>query len=175
MLFPEGTWNLSPNELIYDIQLGTVDMAIETGAAIIPISVEIYDEKKKFVINFGSVMEINGDQDVTRDFMIQKTTQLRDTMATLKYEIWEQEGVFRREDITSDYWCKFVIKRCAEWWGYDFKEQIINCYIPKEKSEYWDLMRDLRNMRVSEENMFLFMKKDAFYERNLRNEKQFRS
>ena len=162
MLFPEGAWNLSPNEIIYDIQLGTVDMAIETGAAIIPISVEIYDEKKKFVINFGSVLEVNGDQDVTKDFMIQKTTELRNIMATLKYEIWEQEGIFRREDIKSDYWSKFVLKRCAEWWGYDFKEQIINCYIPKEKLEYWDLMRDLRNMKVSEANRFLFVKKEDF-------------
>lgn len=60
MLFPEGDWNLSPNELIYDIQLGTVDMAMETGASIIPISVEIYDEQKKFVVNMGDAIEIDG-------------------------------------------------------------------------------------------------------------------
>lgn len=46
--------------MIYDIQLGTVDMAMETGASIIPISVEIYDEQKKFVVNMGDAIEIDG-------------------------------------------------------------------------------------------------------------------
>ena len=162
MLFPEGTWNLSPNELIYDIQLGAVDVAMETGASIVPISVEIYDEQKKFVINMGDVIEIYGAQNDTKEFKIHKTTELRDIMATLKYEIWEQEGIAKREDIENDYWSKYVLRRCAEWWGYDFREQIMNCYIPKEKMEYWDLMRDMHRMRVREENRFLFVSKDEF-------------
>ena len=162
MLFPEGTWNLSPNELIYDIQLGAVDVAMETGASIVPISVEIYDEQKKFVINMGDVIEIDGAQNDTKEFKIHKTTELRDIMATLKYEIWEQEGIAKREDIENDYWSKYVLRRCAEWWGYDFREQIMNCYIPKEKMEYWDLMRDMHRMRVREENRFLFVSKDEF-------------
>lgn len=44
----------------------------------------------------------------------------------------------------------------------DFREQIINCYIPKEKLEYWDLMRDMRRMKVKEENRFLFVSKEEF-------------
>ena len=39
---------------------------------------------------------------------------------------------------------------------------IDNCYIPKEKLEYWDLMRDLRNMKVREANSFLFADKVKF-------------
>lgn len=162
MLFPEGVWNFSPNEFIYDIQLGTVDMAMETGASIIPISVEVYDEQKKFVVNMGDAIEIDGAQNDTKEFKIQKTTELRDIMATLKYEIWEQEGIVKRADINYDYWVKYVQRRCAEWWGVDLRDQIINCYIPKEKLEYWDLMRDMRRMKVREENRFLFVPKDEF-------------
>ncbi len=55
-----------------------------------------------------------------------------------------------------------MLRRCAKWPGYDFHGQIDNCYIPKAKLEYWDLMRDLRNMKVSEANKFLFMEKDEF-------------
>lgn len=156
LLFPEGAWNLSPNELIYDIQLGAVDMAMETGAVIIPISLEIYDKQKKFVINMGTPMQISGGQNTTKEFKIQKTTELRDAMATLKYEIWEHEGITKRTDIESNYWSKYVRRRCAEWRGYDFHGQITNCYIPTEKLEYWDLMRDMRKMKVKEENRFLF-------------------
>lgn len=162
MIFPEGAWNLSPNEIIYDIQLGVVDMAIETGAVIIPISLEQYEEKKKFVINMGTAIELNRMSENTKDFKIQKTSELRDIMATLKYEIWEREGITKRCNIKGNYWSDFVLRRCAEWPGYSFRGQIDNCYIPKAKLEYWDLMRDMRNMKVSEVNRFLFMKKEDF-------------
>lgn len=163
MIFPEGAWNLSPNEIIYDIQLGVVDMAMETGAVIIPISLEQYEEKKKFVINMGTAIELNRMNGNTKDVKIQKTSELRDIMATLKYEIWEREGITKRCNIKGNYWSDFVLCRCAEWPGYDFHGQIDNCYIPKEKLEYWDLMRDMRNMKVSEANRFLFMKQDLIY------------
>lgn len=162
MLFPEGEWNFSPNELIYDIQLGTVDMAMETGAAIVLISLEIYDEQKKFVVNMGDAIEIDGGQNDTKEYIIQRTTELRDVMATLKYEIWEHEGITKRADMKYDYWIKYVQGRCAEWWGCDLRDQIINCYIPKVKLEYWDLMHDMRRMKVKEENRFLFVPKDEF-------------
>ncbi|MGN0431108.1 MAG: lysophospholipid acyltransferase family protein [Lachnospiraceae bacterium] len=162
MIFPEGAWNLSPNEIFYDIQLGAVDMALETGAVIIPISLEQYEEKKKFVINMGDVIDLNRMNESTRECKLKKTSELRDILATLKYEIWEREGITKRSDIKSNYWSDFVLRRCAEWPGYDFHGQIDNCYIPKAKLEYWDLMRDLRNMKVSEANRFLFMKQDEF-------------
>lgn len=109
MIFPEGAWNLSPNEIIYDIQLGVVDMAMETGAVIIPISLEQYEEKKKFVINMGTAIELNRMNGNTKDVKIQKTSELRDIMATLKYEIWEREGITKRCNIKGNYWSDFVL------------------------------------------------------------------
>lgn len=137
-------------------------MALETGAVIVPISLEQYEDKKKFVINMGNVIDLNRINESTRECKINKTSELRDILATLKYEIWEREGITKRSDIKSNYWSDFVLRRCTEWPGYDFHGQIDNCYIPKAKLEYWDLMRDLRNMKVSEANKFLFMKKDEF-------------
>lgn len=32
MIFPEGTWNLSENEIILDIVYGTAEVAVQTGA-----------------------------------------------------------------------------------------------------------------------------------------------
>lgn len=49
MIFPEGTWNLSENELIYDIPYGTASISIETNTPIIPIAIEQYENR--FVIN----------------------------------------------------------------------------------------------------------------------------
>lgn len=54
MIFPEGTWNFSENEIVRDIAYGTADVAILENVAIIPIAVEQYD--KRFVINMGQAM-----------------------------------------------------------------------------------------------------------------------
>ena len=40
LIYPEGAWNVSPNEVVMKIFTGTVRMAKETGVEIIPIGVE---------------------------------------------------------------------------------------------------------------------------------------
>ncbi|MCM1325830.1 MAG: 1-acyl-sn-glycerol-3-phosphate acyltransferase [Bacteroidales bacterium] len=137
MIFPEGTWNLSENEPICDIAYGTADVAIETGAKIIPIAVEQYT--KRFVINMGQPIfhvEVNDKKHLT--------AILRDTLATLKWEIWEREGISSRAELPADYWEKFIDARLKEWPGYSMKEQIVNRFLPKEKLEYWQIQRDLK-------------------------------
>ena len=37
-----------------------------------------------------------------------------------------------------------------------------NCYIPREKTEYWEVIRDIKNMKIREANKFLFMRKEDF-------------
>lgn len=63
-----------------------------------------------------------------------------------------------------------MLRRCAEWTGYNFRGQIDNCYIPKAKLEYWDLMRDMQKMKVREANRFLFVKKEVWMLRSNNNE-----
>ena len=43
LIYPEGAWNVTPNEMVMKIFTGTVRMAKETGVDIIPIAVEQYD------------------------------------------------------------------------------------------------------------------------------------
>ncbi len=123
LIFPEGTWNFSENELIYDLPFGCVDMALATDSVIIPICVEQY--QKRFVVNIGK-------QFVPTD-RVASTQELRDIMATLKFEIWEREGITGRDSIPYDYWNKFLCERVNEWWGYNMREQLINTWLPPEK------------------------------------------
>ncbi len=83
-------------------------------------------------------------------------------MATLKYEIWEREGVIERNTIKINHWENFILHRCKEWSKYAFREQIDNCYIPREKTQYWEVIRDIKNMKIREANKFLFMRKEDF-------------
>ena len=39
LIYPEGAWNVSPNEIVMKTFVGTVRMAKETGAQIVPIAV----------------------------------------------------------------------------------------------------------------------------------------
>lgn len=39
-------------------------------------------------------------------------------MATLKYEIWEREGVIERNTIKINHWENFILHRCKEWSKY---------------------------------------------------------
>ena len=137
MIFPEGTWNLSENEIIRDIAYGTADAAIETGAAIIPIAVEQY--VNRFVINIGDSLSFADFAD-----KMNLTVALRDILAALKWEIWEREGIQSRAELPDTYWEDFIMKRRKEWPGYSMREQIINTYIPKEKLEYWQVQKDLK-------------------------------
>lgn len=153
LIFPEGTWNLSENEIIRDTSFGAVHCALEANAIIVPIAMEQYD--KRFVINVGGCLdpmviarkyskikysELNDDKKEDKEAAIQIRTEtnriLRDAMATLKYEIWEKEGVAKRIDISNNYWEEFIRERVNEWPAYDMDAQIDNGCFPKEKKEW---------------------------------------
>lgn len=71
----------------------TDKMAMETGTPIIPVAIEQYD--KRFVINFGSELHTENFQSSA-----ELTQALLDAMATLKWGIWEREGIQSRIDIS---------------------------------------------------------------------------
>lgn len=137
MIFPEGAWNLYEAEIVRDIAYGTAEVSVAMNADIIPIAVEQYG--KRFVINMGQPMH-PCDYKKKKELL---TLALRDRMATLKWEIWEREGVQRRAAVPEDYWDDFIAQRQDEWKGYFMKEQL-DTFIPKEKLEYWSVQKDLK-------------------------------
>lgn len=173
MIFPEGTWNLSENAIVKDLHLGAVDIALERSAIIVPIAVEQYG--RRFVVNIGKVfnpemvkgkftkkaygdLSENDDQEylLKKQIKIATNQELRDRMATLKWEIWEKEGVFDRDSIPYDYWKVFIDERCAEWAGYSMDEQIRNGCFPADKREYNNMLQEICRMKIHEKNSFLF-------------------
>lgn len=142
MIFPEGTWNLSENEIIRDIAYGAAEAAISANAVIVPIAVEQYE--KHFVICSGDMLDPLCLQIDNHDF----TMILRDELASLRWKIWESRGICSRNTLEDDYWDRFIRERCAEWKEYSMREQIINSYIPKEKLEYWQVQRDLQTNKM---------------------------
>lgn len=94
LIFPEGVWNTSENQLVQYLFSGTAEMAIRTGADIVPIA--IGQAGKEYRINIGKNISASGwlveqKQDLTG--------YLRDVMATLKWEIYETWPVTERSSI----------------------------------------------------------------------------
>lgn len=174
MIFPEGTWNLSENAIVKDLHMGAVDIALERSAIILPIAVEQYG--RRFVVNIGKAftpemvkgkftkktygdLSENNNQEhlLKKQIKLAANRELRDRLATLKWEIWEKEGIFERKSIPYDYWKVFIDERCAEWAGYSMDEQIRNGCFPTDKREYNNMLQEICCMKIHKKNAFLFI------------------
>lgn len=150
MYFPEGTWNLSPNLPMRPCYWGIVEIAQKGGAVIVPIAAEQYG--KHFVINIGHNFDLC-------EFGVNKAAAiklLRDTLATLKWEIWESRPQRNRNTINDTEWDEYIKSRFEEW-PY-FNMQYINGLIfkPKGVTEPSEAFKHLNKLIAKKENAFLF-------------------
>jgi 1-acyl-sn-glycerol-3-phosphate acyltransferase len=149
MIFPEGARNGTENLPVMELFPGTAKMAIETNTEIVPIAIEQYD--KHFIINFGNALNPTSFCNAR-----ELTQNLRDELATLKWEIWEGEGVKERNSLPDNYreiFAKEFEKRIQP---YDTLETVERTRYhsrtpsPKEVFAYMDKLIPCR------ENAFLF-------------------
>ena len=92
MWFPEGTWNLTDNLLMLPMRYGIVKMAAKANVPIVPISIHYVGSIIYSTVGEPITIGINEDA-------ITAITQLRDIMATMKYEQMEACGVYKRIDV----------------------------------------------------------------------------
>lgn len=137
IIFPEGIWNLSPNLPTLKLFPGCVQATKECLVPIVPIAIEQVD--KHFIINVGEELSFN---DMQENEAIHK---LRNVLATLKWQIWEQLPHIKRSELSLDYYKKFLEERIAEFNGYSI--DIINQRMYKDKldREFLAIKQDLDN------------------------------
>ena len=154
MFFPEGAWNLKPELPVLPLYWGIIDIAQKSNAIIIPIAIEQYN--KRFIINIGKNFDAKlfGLEDVER---VRATEELRNTLATLKWEIWESEPILKRDELQADMWDCYVGSRIAEWnFTVEHIESLI--YKPKNIYVYSEVFSHLKNIIPSHKTAFLFKK-----------------
>lgn len=156
MYFPEGTWNLTPNLPMLPCYWGIVDIAKKGNAIIVPVGAD--QEDKLFTVNIGK----NFDMNLYGDTIEEKTraiNDLRDTLATLKWQIWESYGLEKRENITGNEWSEYVEARFKEW-PY-FNEEYIDglIYKPKGCENREDVFAPIKRLTPNKNNAFLFNKR----------------
>ncbi len=80
-MYPEATWNLSPNNLMLPMNHGCIRIALEAGVDIIPVVTYFADNKRYTKI--GQPFHPNNN-------LIESINSLRDQMATRMYELMKK-------------------------------------------------------------------------------------
>ncbi len=157
LIFPEGTWNITENKPVMDLYTGAAEMAIESGADIIPLAVERYGDT--WFINIGeNISSEKYDPDMKREL----TDDLRDAMATLKWEIMEKYGQARRDELPenmSEKWIEDYQKICD---NVHFPMEILvrSIYVDKKDAEMNEVRDVQKHLIPCRANAFLFSKRN---------------
>lgn len=149
MIFPEGARNGSEYLPVMPLFFGTAKMAMETNTKIVPVAIEQYE--RRFIINFGN--EICPEDFGTHTDLTQR---LRDALATLKWEIWEREGLRSRDGLPEN--CRELFQKEFETriHPYDTLETVERSrYHTKEETEQKDAFVHLKRLIPCRENAFL--------------------
>ena len=96
MWFPEATWNLTPSLLMLPMRWGIIETARNAGAQIIPMALDYDRDKKVCLAKFGVPMA-----DQMLESNSEAITDLRDTMATLRWELMQtSQSLTHRSQVT---------------------------------------------------------------------------
>lgn len=161
MWFPEGIWNLSPNLPVLSLPYGIIEVAVKAGAVIVPMAIEQYN--KEFCINIGNHFLLDDYMERFENMTELQSaaiSDLRDVMATLKWEIWESRPMLPRGQIPNDYFDSFIDTRLREWHGFTYADVAARQFHPKEitsPDEAWAYLSDLQ---PNHNNAFLFRQRN---------------
>lgn len=150
VMFPEGTWNLTENQLILPMKWGIIDIAKETGAQIIPTVLEYDREQKKCFVRFGAPLTFSPEDNNAKAIDV-----LRDTMATMRWEFWERNGTFSRAGLNMDAERKKLFYSIEEYPPIDWEYESSCIYHLHTATE--DAFAHLTQLAPCKENAFLFM------------------
>jgi len=157
LIFPEGAYNVFENLPVMKIFPGTVRMAQETGCEIIPLAIEQYDNT--FWINIGENISISKNMNLRESNKL-----LRDTLATLKWQIWEQQEMTKRENYSQNFIDNFrqsIVDR-DEYGDYVYTLQDIyeTMYHDKFETSQEEVFSNLDKVDINKNNAFVLKLKN---------------
>lgn len=140
VVFPEATYNCSPNKLHLPLHSGVIDIARKMNVPIVPVVQEYtYNDSpnennrvKSCHVHFGSPIFVS-----VEDSTKAKKEELSTAFATIRYKLIEEKGIYSRENVS------------------------VNEYINQVKSIYetWDMA----NVDKDEERKAIYGYNDEFY------------
>lgn len=156
IIFPEGTWNKSPNQMASGLFPGVYDVAKATGALVAPVATH---RDGKYV--YGILDEAF---DIAQFERAEGLNALRDRFATLRYELMEKYSKTNRQELpfgkqADIYWKDYVDDLMHEVEFYDYEDELHTKYIDKTITEPPDAFAHLATLEPNLNNAFLFNKR----------------
>ncbi len=153
LIFPEGAWNVTENLPVMPLFAGAAEMAIRTGAEIVPIAFEKFD--KNFVVNIGKNIT---PKDYALSQKQELTDLLRDTLATLKWEIWARQPQESRRELPDGYIHQYLRGFTDQITDESYSLEAIERtrFHSKEETAQKEAFAHLDEMKPCKNNAFLF-------------------
>ncbi len=147
MYYPEAGWCFSENMMMYDCKFGMIEIAKDANFVIVPVAID--SNNKDFYVNIGDTIypeqickDVNSFEDKKEAMKI-----VVDKMSTLKYNIWDKHSHMNRDDISDDYWEKFVDSELAKW-PYATREMFEKrIFKPKDKVSADEVFAPIKRIR----------------------------
>lgn len=145
LVFPEGTWSTIPLDtsdatIMHEMKWGIIEVAQEANAIIVPMGLNYDYDKRTCKYVFGEPF------DPKYISLITSINEVRDSIATIRWNYFEENGMFKREDINVEEE-REKRKRSVEEYpklDYDYEQSIIFHRKPSEE-EVFAPIKKLRN------------------------------
>lgn len=113
VVFPEGTYNCSPNKLILPIHSGVIDISRKMQVPIVPVVQEYFytddlqeNDIKKCIVRFGKPIDVKYEDDIET-----KKMELKESLATMRYDIMSENGISKRTSVSDDEYIDYLISK----------------------------------------------------------------
>lgn len=153
ILYPEGTWNKSPNQIISGLFPGVYEVARATGCPIVPMAHQ--REGELIYSKVGDAFDISG---MSR-YKAMET--VKEQLSTLKYELMETCGQVKRKYLpvgieAENYWKEYINALMAEVPLYDYELEKYTKWVDKDVTAPTEAFSFFKRMKPSKYNAFLY-------------------
>lgn len=115
VIFPEGTYNCSPNKLILPFHSGVIDISKKMQVPIVPMIQEYFYENlemnqkgkiEKCIVRFGQPINVGYSDNISS-----KKEELKEAFSTLRYNIIENKGIYKRSEISEQEYTNYLVSK----------------------------------------------------------------
>ena len=154
MLFPEGVLNNTENKLCNDVYPGFYHLAIETGKKVVPIVSQTYNDSKIIRFTAGEPVDMSTFEKEGAKVW------LKDTIASLRYELISKEPITSRKTLLGDIHLSYMNDRKETYsevnWTQDVFDVELQGYYDADHPSPQEVRASFDNVKITSQNAKIF-------------------
>ena len=96
LVYPEGTWNTTDSNLMLEMKWGITEVAKKSNAIIVPLALDYDYDKRVCTPRFGRPLDVSYVSNK------QGVERVRESIASVRWKLFEERGKFKRADINPE-------------------------------------------------------------------------